>query len=83
MRSVVGASSRKGGPSRGARWLSLPVGFVRLRSDGGGYKCLPAGLAIADVPVGDAPIADAPGDFSLALESPRSSVAGPGPRPWA
>ena len=47
MRSVVGASSRKGGSSRGARPLSLPVGLGCLRSDEGGYKCLPAGLAIA------------------------------------
>ena len=42
--------------------------------DEGGHTCLPAGLAIADVPVGDS---------SLGSRRPSSPGAGPGPHPWA
>ena len=42
--------------------------------DEGGHTCLPADLAIADVPVVDR---------FLAMESPSSPSAGPGPHPWA
>ena len=42
--------------------------------DEGGHTCLPAGLAIADVPVGD---------ISLGSRRPSLPGAGHGPHPWA
>ena len=42
--------------------------------DEGGHTCLPADLAIADVPVGD---------ISLGSRRPSSPGAGHGPHPWA
>ena len=42
--------------------------------DEGGHTCVPAGLAIADVPVGDS---------SLGSRRPSSPGAGHGPHPWA